>query len=361
MSHEIRTPMNAIIGFSDVLYKRKLGVKEKEFVTIIKTAGENLITIINDILDISKIEAGMMVFEKNDFSVQEIFKSLNVMLLRRAQEKKLELAFSCEEDVPDVLLGDQTRLSQIIINLVGNAIKFTKNGSVQVLAKIRQVVGENILVEFSITDTGIGIPKDKLKNIFERFQQAESHTTRKYGGTGLGLSIAKQLIELQGGTLSVKSELNIGSVFTFYIPYTKSTQTKKSVAVIEKNYNMKDLGKLKILLAEDNQINVMLISSLFSENNLKLQVAENGKICIQLLKKNNGLTELTKRFDIILMDMEMPEMNGYEAVNIIRNELKNNIPIIAMTANAMAGEKEKCLDLGMNDYISKPIDASLLF
>ena len=361
MSHEIRTPMNAIIGFSDVLYKRKLGVKEKEFVTIIKTAGENLLTIINDILDISKIEAGMMVFEKNDFSVQEIFKSLNVMLLRRAQEKNLELVFSCEEDVPDVLLGDQTRLSQIIINLVGNAIKFTNTGSVRVLAKIRQVVGENILVEFSITDTGIGIPKDKLATIFERFQQAESHTTRKYGGTGLGLSIAKQLIELQGGTLSVKSELNIGSVFTFYIPYNKSTQTKKPVEIIEKNYNMKDLGKLKILLAEDNQMNVMLISSLFSENNLKLQVAENGKVCIQFLKENDGSTALANRFDIILMDMEMPEMNGYETVSIIRNELKNNIPIIAMTANAMAGEKEKCLDLGMNDYISKPIDATLLF
>ena len=363
MSHEIRTPMNAIIGFSDILYKRKLGVQEKEFITIIKSAGENLLTIINDILDISKIEAGMMTFEKNNFSIKETFKSLNIMLLGRAKEKNLELVFSCDKDVPDTLLGDQTRLTQIIINLVGNAIKFTNEGSVKVHGKVSKMNKENTLIEFSITDTGIGIHKDKLVTIFERFQQAESHTTRKYGGTGLGLSIAKQLIELQGGTLSVKSELNVGSVFTFYIPYIKSTQTQKPVEFIEKKYNMEEMSKLKILLVEDNQLNIMLVSSLFAENNLKLQTAANGKVCIEMLKPKNGLTKskLAKNFDIILMDMQMPVMNGYEAVNIIRNELKNTIPIIAMTAHAMAGEREKCLDLGMNDYISKPINATQLF
>lgn len=363
MSHEIRTPMNAIIGFSDILYKRKLGVQEKEFITIIKSAGENLLTIINDILDISKIEAGMMTFEKNNFSIKETFKSLNIMLLGRAKEKNLELVFSCDKDVPDTLLGDQTRLTQIIINLVGNAIKFTNEGSVKVHGKVSKMNKENTLIEFSITDTGIGIHKDKLVTIFERFQQAESHTTRKYGGTGLGLSIAKQLIELQGGTLSVKSELNVGSVFTFYIPYKKSTQTQKPVEFIEKKYNMEEMSKLKILLVEDNQLNIMLVSSLFAENNLKLQTAANGKVCIEMLKPKNGITKskLTKNFDIILMDMQMPVMNGYEAVNIIRNELKNTIPIIAMTAHAMAGEREKCLDLGMNDYISKPINATQLF
>jgi PAS domain S-box-containing protein len=361
MSHEIRTPMNAIIGFSDILYKRNLGVKEKEFIAIIKTAGENLLKIINDILDISKIEAGMMSFEENNFSIKETFVSLNMMLLEKAKEKNLDLVFSCDEDVPDHVLGDQTRFSQIIINLVGNAIKFTNEGSVQVHGKVSKIDKESALIEFSITDTGIGIPKDKLATIFERFQQAESHTTRKYGGTGLGLSIAKQLIELQGGTLSVKSTLSKGSVFTFFIPFKKLNQDNKVVDVVNKNYNMKELSTLKILLTEDNYLNVMLISSLFSENNLKFEVAENGKECIKLLKKNDGSTALTNCYDIILMDMEMPEMNGYEATTIIRNELKNNIPIIAMTANAMAGEREKCLDLGMNDYISKPIDANLLF
>jgi len=361
MSHEIRTPMNAIIGFSDVLYKRKLGVQEKEFVAIIKTAGENLLKIINDILDISKIEAGMMTFEENNFSIQETFKSINTMMLGRAKEKNLELVFSCDEDVPDTLLGDETRLTQIIINLVGNAIKFTNEGSVQVHGKVSKKDKENTLVEFSIIDTGIGIPKDKLATIFERFQQAESHTTRKYGGTGLGLSIAKQLIELQGGKLSVKSKLDEGSVFTFFISYKNTIEIQAPLVQIEKKYALDELSKLNILLVEDNQLNVMLISSLFSENHLKFEVAENGKIGIQQLKENENSTAPITNFDIILMDMEMPEMNGYEAVKIIRNKLKNNVPIIAMTANAMAGEREKCLDLGMNDYISKPIDANQLF
>jgi PAS domain S-box-containing protein len=353
MSHEIRTPMNAIIGFSDILYKKKLGEQEKEYVRTIKSAGENLLTIINDILDISKLDAGMMSFEANTFSVKEIFYSLNVMLMEKAKEKNLELVFNCDKDVPDSLLGDPTRLTQIIINLTGNAIKFTPKGKVDVNVKVLKNENKNTLLEFSIIDTGIGIAQDKLEHIFERFRQAESHTTRKYGGTGLGLSIAKQLVELQGGTLSVKSELKKGSVFSFCIPYKKSTQAQPTLTIIEKKYDMKDLIKLKILLVEDNQLNVKLILSLFSENNLKLEVAENGSECIEKLKETG--------FNIILMDMEMPVMNGYEAATIIRNEMKNNIPIIAMTAHAMAGERERCLSLGMNDYIAKPINANVLF
>lgn len=202
-------------------------------------------------------------------------------------------------------------------------------------------------------DTGIGIPPDKLENIFERFRQAESHITRKYGGTGLGLSIAKQLVELQGGTLSVKSELNLGSTFIFCIPYKKSDEILKEVEVTGEKFNMEKLRKLNILLVEDNQLNVKLILSLFSEYKLKLTIAENGSSCIEKLKGN--------KFDIILMDMEMPVMNGYEAASIIRKDIKETIPIIAMTAHAMAGERERCLSLGMNDYISKPINANLLF
>ncbi len=353
MSHEIRTPMNAIIGFSDILSKRPLGEQEKEHVRTIKSAGENLLTIINDILDISKIEAGMMTFEENNFNMKDSFKLLNEMLIGKAKEKNLELLFNCDQDVPDVLLGDHTRLTQIIINLTGNAIKFTQKGTVQVNVKVLKSEGQNVLLEFQISDTGIGIPKDKLDHIFERFRQAESHTTRKYGGTGLGLSIAKQLVELQGGTLSVKSEPEVGSVFSFCIPYKRSSQGQPTMETAEKKYNMDDLSKLKILLVEDNQLNIKLILSLFSENKLKLKVAENGSLGIEKLKESD--------FDIILMDMEMPGMNGYEATTIIRKEMKSDIPIIAMTANAMAGERERCLSLGMNDYISKPINANLLF
>ncbi len=353
MSHEIRTPMNAIIGFSDILSKRNLGAQEKEYILTIKKAGENLLTIINDILDISKIEAGMMTFEERNFSVKEIFISLNVMLMEKAKEKNLELLFTCDTNVPNILLGDNTRLTQIIINLVGNAIKFTQKGKVEAHVKVLEKDDETTLLEFSVTDTGIGIPQDKLEDIFERFRQAESHTTRKYGGTGLGLSIAKQLVDLQGGSLSVKSEFNKGSTFTFCIPYKNSVETKHAPDVPVKKYNMQELSKINIMLVEDNKLNIKLILSLFSEYNLKLSVAENGSLAIEKLKENN--------FDIILMDMEMPVMNGYEAATFIRKELKNNIPIIAMTAHAMAGERERCLSLGMNDYISKPIDANLLF
>ena len=245
MSHEIRTPMNAIIVFSDLLYKRKLGDQEKEYVKIIKSAGENLLTIIDDILDMSKIEAGMMAFEENHFSIKEAFKSLQVILMGKAKEKNIELLFSCDDDVPDVLLGDRMRLTQIIVNLTGNAIKFTEKGKVQVHTKVHELTDENILIEFSIKDTGIGIAHDKLKQIFERFRQIDPHITREYGGTGLGLSIAKQLVELQGGTLSVKSELKMGSVFSFCIPYKKSTQIQVKHAMVENKYNMKDLIKIK--------------------------------------------------------------------------------------------------------------------
>lgn len=353
MSHEIRTPMNAIIGFSDILSKRQMGPQEKEYVNTIKAAGENLLTIINDILDISKIEAGMMTFEDHNFSVSEIFISLNVMLMVKAREKNLELIFNCNESVPDCLSGDPTRLTQIIINLVGNAIKFTTQGKVKVDVTVIKEDAETVMLEFSVTDTGIGITDDKLIHIFERFRQAESHTTRKYGGTGLGLSIAKQLVELQGGTLEVASEFKKGSVFTFCIPYKKSAKVLHVLAPPEIKYNVEELSKLKILLVEDNKLNVMLVLSLFSQHNLNVEVAEDGSVAVEKLKE--------KEFDIVLMDMEMPVMNGYEAATTIRKELKNAVPIIAMTAHAMSGERDRCLSLGMNDYLSKPINANLLF
>jgi signal transduction histidine kinase len=222
MSHEIRTPVNSIIGFSDLLFKRKLGEEEREYVKIIKSAGENLLTIIDDLLDMSKIEAGMMTFEENHFSVKEAFKSLHIILTEKAKEKNLELVFSSDTDVPDVLFGDRRRLTQIIINLTGNAIKFTEKGRVEMHAKVQESNDEKVLIKFSVTDTGIGISQNKMEHIFDRFWQGDSNTIREYGGTGLGLSIAKQLVELQGGTLSVESELMKGSVFSFCIPYKKS-------------------------------------------------------------------------------------------------------------------------------------------
>ena len=361
MSHEIRTPMNAIIGFTDILLRKNWPEQEMDYLQSIKTAGGNLLTIINDILDISKIDAGMITFEEHPLNIQAVFKSLNVMLIHRAKNKKIDLVFRCNEDVPINLLGDPTRLSQIIINLVGNAIKFTTKGSVNVNAKTLKKENNQTFIEFSIQDTGIGIPEDKLEYIFERFRQAETHTTRQYGGTGLGLSIAKQLVELQGGAISVKSTVDVGSVFSFTIPFKEYTEQIVPKKNKEKKYKIDELRKLKILLVEDNPLNIKLVLSLFAEYELKTEIAENGQVAVEMIKSTNGSTPLTTSFDIVLMDMEMPIMNGYEATKFIRNELKNNIPIIAMTAHAMAGEREKCLSLGMNDYISKPINLELLF
>jgi PAS domain S-box-containing protein len=353
MSHEIRTPMNAIIGFTDLLLKRNLQAKEIDYVQTIKKSGENLLRIINDILDVSKIDSGMMEFEELPISIKEIFGSLNIMLSQKAKEKNLKLEFQYDEHLPNTIIGDPTRLTQIILNLVGNAIKFTKAGGIYVFARIVGESEEDYEIEFSVKDTGIGIPEDKLKFVFERFSQAETHTTRNYGGTGLGLSIAKQLVVLQGGTLKVESKVGTGSVFSFTLRFKKTDKIYTIHQPSQEALDINQLDKLKVLLVEDNPINIKFVLSLFADYKLHTDVAENGKIALEMVKAT--------AYDLILMDIEMPEMNGYETTFTIRHNLKSEVPIIAMTAHAMAGEQDKCLALGMNDYISKPINANLLF
>lgn len=351
MSHEIRTPMNGIIGFANILDGTKLDSKQKQSVNSIKLAGENLMVIINDILDFSKIEANKMTFEAVNFSLSNTVQSVIELLELTANQKQIKLLCKIDSNVNNFLIGDPTRLSQILINLVGNAIKFTEKGYVEIfVSQLNETESETIL-EFSVIDTGIGIASNKLRSIFESFNQASNETTRKYGGTGLGLTITKKLIDLQGGNLKVKSELSKGSEFSFSIQYKKGEDAGTVKIGKESDQLSPDfLQNVNILLAEDNDLNQLLATCIFENWNKKIDIAENGKIALEKIKEND--------YDIVLMDIQMPEMDGRDVTRYIRKNFgdKANVPIIALTAHATLGEEKKCLDSGMNGYLSKPFN-----
>lgn len=346
MSHEIRTPMNAILGMSRQLQKTQLNQQQQFYLDTIQKGGEHLLVILNDILDISKIEAGALHLEQIGFRIQDILQQTVQVMHHRAQEKGLLLTYTTTDTLPEILLGDPYRLKQVLLNLVSNAVKFTEKGSVKIdCALLPPQEGTGICI--TVTDTGIGMEKTFVENIFSKFLQEDKSITRKYGGTGLGMSISKQLVELMGGSIYIESEKNKGTTITLQLPMPAASandlQPKDEGAV-----DTTILENKKILLVEDNEMNRLVATMILKHYGALITEAPNGAEAIAAIKASE--------YDLVLMDIQMPVMDGLEATAIIREKLNSPVPIIALTANAIKGESQKCLDAGMNDYLSKPFE-----
>lgn len=349
VSHEIRTPINAIVGMSGLLQQSELTENQREYVEALKSSAEGLLVLINDLLDVSKVESGKMDLEEISFSLQKMSKNLIKSLGLKAEEKGLQLNWYIDPKLAEWHLGDPTRIAQIITNLIGNAIKFTRTGYVKLKISLLEQSEKNQLVQITIADSGIGIAEDRLPGIFDQFTQEDSSTTRKYGGTGLGLSISKQLVELMGSELKVKSEKGKGSEFYFVLDLPISTANQVDTDLHE----VPDLSGVDVLLVEDNEINRFLALTIFKNWNANIVAVNNGLEAVDELKN--------RAYHLVLMDLQMPYMDGFEATKIIRQDLRLNMPIIALTANSLNSERESCLQHGMNDYVTKPFQPEQLY
>jgi PAS domain S-box-containing protein len=371
VSHEIRTPMNAVVGFAELLAETNLNVVQQEFVSNIQTSGDRLMRIINDILDLSEMKKDRRKIKWLPFDLRNNLKQAYSLLKAKAMERNLEFNLFLDIDLPEKVGGDAEKLNQILVNLIENAIKFTEKGTVTVSVKVIEETDEKYKLRFSVSDTGIGIPKEKLSDVFEYFSQVDDSVTRRFGGTGLGLSIVKKNVELMQGEVQVSSQLGGGSDFFVLLDFEKEMNPALGEAIaipkianqfekttvnkvekateVETEIAVKPVTvdkKISVLLCEDNILNQHLIKNIIRKFGYKLDIANNGQEGITLLEQN--------QYDVILMDIQMPIKDGYETAIHIRKELKLDVPIIAMTANFLEGEQQKCLEKGMNSYLSKP-------